>query len=216
MAPTFNRVWVFDLDNTLHDASLQIFPQINRAMTAYLQTHLGLDEGAAGNLRRHYWQRYGATLTGLMRHHATDPQHFLRATHDVEEIRRMVVREPALRATLVRLPGRKLLFSNSPVNYALAVLEMLGISDLFDDVFSIEQCDYRPKPDSHGFLKLLRRNRVRAQACIMVEDTLANLRTAKRLGMSTVWMARASRLPGYVDFNVRSLLQLPRLAWRLG
>ena len=37
-------MWVFDLDNTLHNASPHIFPQINRAMTTYMQTHLGLDE----------------------------------------------------------------------------------------------------------------------------------------------------------------------------
>lgn len=211
----FNRVWVFDLDNTLHNASPHIFPHINRAMTAYLQTHLGLDEAGAGELRTHYWRRYGATLIGLMRNHATDPRHFLRATHEFPALGRMVVREPALRATLTQLPGRKLVFSNAPVHYANAVLDVLGIADLFDDVFSIESTGYRPKPDSYGFLKLFRRHRVRAGACIMVEDTLANLRTAKKLGMSTIWVARAARLPAYVDFSVKNLLQLPRLAWHL-
>jgi FMN phosphatase YigB (HAD superfamily) len=37
-------VWLFDLDNTLHDASPHIFPQINRAMVAYIREHLGVDE----------------------------------------------------------------------------------------------------------------------------------------------------------------------------
>ena len=73
----WRRAWIFDLDNTLHNAAPHIFPHINRAMNAYLQAHLGLDEAAAGELRRHYWHRYGATLLGLMRHHATDPKHFL-------------------------------------------------------------------------------------------------------------------------------------------
>jgi putative hydrolase of the HAD superfamily len=211
----FNRVWVFDLDNTLHNASPHIFPHINRAMTTYMQTHLGLDEAGAGALRQDYWQRYGATLTGLIRNHATDPRHFLRATHDFTALDRMVVREPGLRATLSRLPGRKLVFSNAPAHYASAVLGVLGIADLFDDLVSIEHTGYRPKPDCYGFLKLFRRNRVRADACIMVEDTLANLRTAKKLGMSTIWVARAARIPAYVDFSIRNLLQLPRLAWQL-
>jgi putative hydrolase of the HAD superfamily len=211
----FNRTWVFDLDNTLHNASPRIFPHINRAMTSYLQLHLGLDEAAAGSLRSHYWRRYGATLTGLMRHHDTDPRHFLHATHDLSEIGGMVSPEPGLRSTLHRLPGRKLVFSNSPAHYAHAVLDALGIADLFDDVFSIEHTDYRPKPDSHGFIKLFRKHRVRAGTCIMVEDTLANLKTAKRLGMSTIWLAHGARIPGYVDFSIRNLLQLPRLAWRL-
>lgn len=211
----FNRVWVFDLDNTLHNASPHIFPHINSAMTAYLQTHLGLDAAAAAELRRHYWQRYGATLIGLMRHHAIDPEHFLRATHDVDDLPAKIVREPALRATLQRLPGRKLVFSNAPAHYAAAVMQALGIADLFDDVFSIEHTGYRPKPDSFGFLRLFHRNRVRADRCVMVEDTLANLKTAKKLGMATVWVARSAKTPGYVDLSVRNLMQLPRLAWRL-
>jgi len=53
-------VWIFDLDNTLHDASPHIFPHINRSMTAYLQRYLQLDEAAANDLRMHYWRRYGA------------------------------------------------------------------------------------------------------------------------------------------------------------
>jgi len=206
---------VFDLDNTLHNASPHIFPHINSAMTAYLQTHLGLDAAAAGELRRHYWLRYGATLIGLMRHHAIDPEHFLRATHDVDDLQAKIVREPALRATLQRLPGRKLVFSNAPAHYAAAVMQALGIADLFDDVFSIEHTGYRPKPDSFGFLRLFHRNRVRADRCVMVEDTLANLKTAKKLGMATVWVARSAKTPGYVDLSVRNLMQLPRLAWRL-
>ncbi len=208
---TWTKCWIFDLDNTLHNATPHIFPHINRAMTAYLQTHLGLEEVAAGELRRHYWQRYGATLLGLMRHHDTDPQHFLWNTHQFPDLERMLVREPLLRTTLRQLPGRKFVFSNAPVHYSRAVLRALSIADLFDDVFSIEQARYRPKPDSYGFLRLCRANHLRPQRCIMVEDTADNLRTAKRLGMKTVWMTRGGRAPGYVDVNISSLAQLPHM-----
>jgi putative hydrolase of the HAD superfamily len=207
----FGRVWIFDLDNTLHNARPHIFPRINRAMTAYLQAHLGLNEAAATELRRHYWKRYGATLLGLMRHHQTDPRHFLWHTHQFPELERMLVHEPQLRVTLRRLPGRKFVFSNSPAHYSRAVLKALGISDLFAGVFSIEQTRYRPKPDSYGFLRLCRANRLKPQRCIMVEDTLDNLRTAGGLGMTTVWVTRAARAPGYVDVTVPNLLQLPRM-----
>ena len=207
----FGRVWIFDLDNTLHDAAPHIFPHINRSMTEYLQAHLGLDEQAAGELRRSYWMRYGATLLGLMRHHATDPAHFLWHTHQFERLEAMIVREPQLRPTLKRLPGRKLVFSNAPVHYARAILKLLGIADLFDDVFSIERTRYRPKPDSYGFLRLCRVHRLKPQRCIMVEDNLANLRTAARLGMKSVWVSRARRSPGYVDVKIARLAQLPRL-----
>jgi len=206
----WRHAWIFDLDNTLHNASPHIFPHINRAMNAYLQAHLGLDEAAAGELRRHYWHRYGATLLGLMRHHATDPKHFLWHTHQFPALERMLVREPQLRSTIRRLPGRKYVFSNSPVHYSRAVLRALSIADLFHDVFSIEQTRYRPKPDTYGFLRLCRVNHLKPQRCIMVEDSIENLRTAKRLGMKTVWVNRAAGAPAFVDVGVPSLMQLPR------
>ena len=211
----WTRSWIFDLDNTLHNASPHIFPHIDLAMTAYVQRELGLEATAAGELRRHYWTRYGATILGLMRHHGTDPRHFLWHTHQLPELERMLVREPQLRATLRRLPGRKFVFSNAPVHYSRAVLKALAITDLFDAVFSIERTRYRPKPDAHGFLRLMRVNHLRAQRCIMVEDTLANLRTAKKLGMQTVWVSREKRAPGYVDVKVTKLSELRRALPRL-
>lgn len=212
---TWTKCWIFDLDNTLHNATPHIFPHISRSMTEYLQTHLGLDEAAAGDLRRHYWQRYGATLLGLMRHHNTDPRHFLWNTHQFPQLARMLVSEPRLRSILRRLPGKKFVFSNAPVHYSRAVLRALAIADLFDDVFCIERTRYRPKPDSHGFLRLCRANHLRPQRCIMVEDTADNLRTAKRLGMKTVWVTTVARAPGYVDANISSVAQLPRVLSRL-
>lgn len=209
-SPPWSRSWIFDLDNTLHNASAHIFPQINTAMTEYLQAALGLHADAANEMRRHYWSRYGATLLGLMRHHGTDPAHFLRETHHFPDLKGMLVREPLLRSTLRRLPGRKFVFSNAPAHYLRAVLRGLAIADLFDDVFAIERTRYRPKPDPHGFLRFVRCNRLCARRCIMVEDTLVNLRTAKTLGMKTVWVSREQRAPSYVDVKISNLSELRR------
>ena len=205
------RVWVFDLDNTLHDASSFIFPHINRSMTAYLQQHLHLDEAAANELRKHYWQRYGATLSGMMKHHGTDPEHFLWHTHQFPQLPQMVLRTPRLRHVLKLLPGRKLVFSNAPQDYARAVLELLRVDDLFDDLFTIEQTRYQPKPQLTGFMHLLRKHNLRAAQCVMVEDSAENLRAAKQLGMRTVWVNDTVRRPPYVDVKIQNVLQLPRM-----
>lgn len=208
-------LWIFDLDNTLHNATPHIFPHINRSMTAYLQQHLRLDEEAANELRVHYWERYGATLSGLMRHHGTDPDHFLWHTHQFPELRRMVLREPRLRHVLKALPGRKVVFSNAPQHYARAVLQLLRIDDLFDDVMAVEQIRYRPKPDRFGFMRLLQRHRTAAARCVMIEDSLENLRTAKRLGMRTVWVNGGNKSAPCVDVKIRDVMQLPDVLHRL-
>ena len=208
-------LWIFDLDNTLHDANPHIFPHINRSMTAYLQTHLQLSEVDANALRQHYWRQYGATLSGMMRHHGTDPDHFLLNTHDFPQLEHMVLRKPRLRQVLRALPGKKIVFSNAPRHYALAVLKLLKIADLFDDVVAVEQTGYRPKPDFAGFRHVLRRHRVKAAQCVMVEDSLENLQAARRLGMRTVWVNAGNKYPACVDVKVSDVMQLPGVLRRV-
>ena len=67
------------------------------------------------------------------------------------------------------------------------------------------------EPGTDCFLRLCRANHLKPQRCIMVEDSLDNLRAAGRLGMKTVWVTRAERAPGHVDVKIAKLLQLPRM-----
>ncbi len=211
----WQKTWLFDLDNTLHNANPHIFPHINRSMMAYIREHLGVDEAEATRLRQRYWQRYGATLLGLMRHHGTDPYHFLWHTHQFPDLARMVVFERALGAMLRRLPGRKIVFSNAPLHYTEAILELARIADRFDAIYTVERIRFQPKPAVAGFRYLLRAERLLPACCIMVEDSLPNLKTAKRLGMKTVWVSTNTHQPPYVDVRLTSILDLPRHLARL-
>lgn len=203
-------VWLFDLDDTLHHASAHIFPHINQAMTDYVAEHLGVDDEEANRLRTLYWHRYGATLTGLMRHHDVAPDHFLWHTHQFPQLHQQLVFERAVKSMLRRLPGRKFIFSNSPTHYAAAVLDAMGIRDIFESVWCIEQLRYTPKPFVPAFRRLLHREGLHPRQCVMVEDSSDNLRTAKALGMRTVLIAASPHKPAWVDVRLSSVLQLPR------
>lgn len=207
--------WLFDLDNTLHNASAHIFPHINRSMTAYLSEHLALTEDEANTLRMQYWKQYGATLLGLVRHHGTDPKHFLAETHRFDRLHEMMVFDRGLRGMLRRLPGRKIVFSNGPQRYATAVIDLMGIRHCFDDIYGIEQMRLHPKPGIKAYRSLLRDHRLNPQRCILVEDSPENLRTAKRLGMRTVLVGKSPRQPAYVDVRIGSVLELRRAQGRL-
>lgn len=212
--PPSRRVWIFDLDNTLHDARARIFPSMHDQINAYLMRRFELDEAGANEMRQGFWQRYGTTMNGLMRHHNTDPREFLAATHRFPELADMVVHEAAVRHALARLPGRKVIFSNAPRHYVQGVLRALGVGRFFDDVYTIETSRFRGKPAPHGFRVLLREHDLDPRRCALVDDMLENLRTAKRLGMGTVWVSRERRSPPYVDLRVASVTQLPRLVFR--
>ncbi len=112
-------VWLFDLDNTLHDASHAIFPAISANMNTYIARVLSQNGETATQAmidaaRVGYWKRYGATLLGMMRHHQVCPTDFLRQTHDIGPLAELLRFERGLGRLLRRLPGRKILLTNAP------------------------------------------------------------------------------------------------------
>ncbi len=205
------KVWVFDLDDTLHNASAHIFPVMNQAMTNYIMDTLAMDEAAAHDLRRHYWRVYGATLKGLMRQHQTDPQHFLQVTHQFDDLAERVIAVKRLRHLIKSLAGRKVVFTNAPRDYALRVLNLLGIADCFELVFSVESTKFHAKPSVRGFQLLLATLRVKASDCVLLEDNAAALMTAKRLGMKTVLLSKKYHKPSFVDYRINQVLALTHI-----
>lgn len=229
-------LWLFDLDNTLHDASHAIFPAIKDNMNAFLAQALAVDgvpatAEAANALRLDYWRRYGATLLGMVRHHQVRPEIFLREAHRFDDLAAMVRAERGLIHLLQRLPGRKILLTNAPLRYSRDVLRQLGLHRHFAQHIAIESMrvhgQLRPKPSPQLLRQLLAREGVCASQCVLVEDTLETLKTAKALGLRTVWVTRylaaqqsRARLaagqrplpcmpcPSYVDVKIKSVRQL--------
>lgn len=225
-------VWLFDLDNTLHDATHAAFGMLNQSFTDYIGRHLQLPHAEANELRQQYYRRYGATLLGLERHHGIDAAHFLEETHRLPGLEQRVRAHAPSSAALARLPGEKIVLTNGPLKYARRVLQALGIAQHFSAVIGIEHMrmfgQLRPKPDKRMFRHLLARLKLRPSQCVLVEDTLDHQRAAAALGMRTVWMqrylatpmgplqtsvrrARTRRRPAYVCARIRSLQSLRRL-----
>lgn len=221
-------VWLFDLDNTLHDASHAIFPAINRNMNALIARVLESESkpahpDAVNAVRVAYWQRYGATLLGMMRHHAVRSEDFLRDAHQFDNLSQMIRTERGCARFLRRLPGRKILLTNAPASYSHAVVRHLGLHRHFADHLPIESMvvhrQLRPKPSRLLLRSLLAREGLNPRRCVLVEDSLENLKSARSLGLRTVWFTgylpqRAGR-PGFADLKVKSLSQLPRQLRRL-
>jgi putative hydrolase of the HAD superfamily len=237
-------VWLFDLDNTLHNASHAIFPAITANMNTYIARVLGEGGEPAGPeavnaARLAYWRRYGATLLGMVRHHGVRPEDFLREAHRFDDLATMVRAERGLGRLMRRLPGRKILLTNAPRSYSREVLRHLGLHRHFAAHLPIESMtvhrQLRPKPSRLLLMKVLARERVAARRCVLVEDTVGHLKGAKALGMRTVWitqyltrqaalqqhsnaraMSRFSFMPSYVDVKLPSVMLLPRHLRRLG
>lgn len=182
-------VWLFDLDNTLHDCSRHIFKRIDSNMSTLMMQWLNLDRETADALRLDYWMRYGATAIGLERHHGIPASNFIDAAHDFD-VAGLVHAERGLARKLAKLPGRKILLTNAPERYARAVLRSLGILHHFEMLWSIDhmrlQGRLKTKPSVAMMRQLLARLRVPAERVVLVDDTFKNLRSAKSVGMRTV------------------------------
>jgi pyrimidine 5'-nucleotidase len=170
-----DRVWLFDLDNTLHNASVASFPGIDRGMTDYIERELALSRDEAGALRAHYLHRYGATLLGLVRHHGVRADHFLHHTHVLPDLERQAHGHPHDFDALDRLPGRKYILTNAPRAYAERVLQALGAAHHFDGVLCIEDMTMFGARSAQAVASAPR-SRASARVCVcQILQTLADL-----------------------------------------
>ena len=204
---------IFDLDNTLYPPDRELFSLIDVRINRYMSEVVGIPAAEVDGLRRSYWAKYGVTLQGLIRHYGIDAEDYLEYVHDVDVSARLHP-DIHLRRALKQLSQKKVVFTNGSSDHAKRVLARLGLADLFEEIFDIRIARYLPKPFPDPYHKVLERLAVEARHCIMVEDSVENLRTAKELGMATI-LVGGTEVPSYVDARVSSAAQVPEVvaAW---
>ena len=209
--------WIFDLDNTLYDINLGVFKKISKRMTKFIINELELDEDKAKTLQKEMFLKYGLTLRGLIVEKKINPDRFLNYVHDVDHPE--LERDNELISLLKNLNGKKYIYTNAPYSHAKKILNVLGAFDLFDDILDIKKTDYIPKPDLTSFEIMQRKFGIsfkNVKKSIFIEDTVKNLKPAKQIGMSTVWIENKLNCEefkkdfSFVDYsfkNVKSFLK---------
>ena len=216
MASALSRVdtWIFDLDNTLYPVTRALLADIDRHIGAFVAEFLGVDREEARRIQKQYFRDYGLTLKGLMVEHGLDPARYFDHMHR-EDLYDMAP-APELAATIARLPGRKLVYTNSSVGHTKMVLERLGMADTFEGVFDITSADYVPKPYPEALDMLCGRFDVAPARACMIDDISRNLVPPAALGMATVWLETDAEWASYdppgphVHHTTRDLLAFLR------
>jgi putative hydrolase of the HAD superfamily len=185
--------WLFDLDNTLYDANTGVFDRIIDRMNLFVAGHLQISPEKASALRKTYWEKYGTTLRGMMDEHDVKPEVFLWYAHDIDisDVPQCTI----TKESLALLPGRKIVFTNSSREFATRMTKQLGIDHHFDDIFSIEDAEYLPKPHVDSYHMLIKKFAFDPKKAAMFEDMTINLKTAADLGMTTVWIHGKNKNP---------------------
>lgn len=178
------RVWVFDLDNTLYPADCDLFAEIDQRMTDFVARFLRLDRIEARKKQKEYYATYGTTLSGLMSLHGMDPADFLAHVHEIDLS--PLPQLPDLTAAITDLPGRKYIYTNGSRRHADRVSEYMGLADVFDGRFGIEDGDYAPKPNQQSYDMFCAKFEIDPKEAVFFEDMARNLEPASHMGFATV------------------------------
>ncbi len=178
------EAWVFDLDNTLYPRRTNLFTQVDQRIRAFVQKLLNVDEAEAQRIQKSFYRDHGTTLRGLMLNHQVDPDEFLEFVHDIDHS--PVQPDPALGAAILRLPGKKYIFTNGSRRHAEKVAARLGFPEHFEDIFDIAAANLVPKPERETYDRFIARFGVAPERAAMFEDLARNLLVPKAVGMTTV------------------------------
>jgi putative hydrolase of the HAD superfamily len=180
------KYWLFDLDNTLYAGTTKVFDQVDKKMSKFISEKLNVSIEEAKKIQKDYFHEYNTTLNGMIKNHEIDANEFLEFVHDVNLD--FLKKDKFLENEIMKLNGKKIIFTNGSRAHAENVTKRIGIDKLFDGIFDIVDSDFIPKPSKESYKKIIENYKIEPQYCIFFEDIARNLKPAHELGMKTVWI----------------------------
>lgn len=205
------RFLLCDLDNTLYPPESGVMSNVGRLISRYMVERVGIPPAEVDALKDKYYERYGATMCGLMTHYGIDPEDYLAFVHDLP-LGHYIGPNPDLDVMLASIPLRKAIFTNSDREHAGRVLDTLEVRHHFERIVDVRDFGFYPKPHQSAYLRTLEILKAQADECFIVEDAARNLAPAKTMGMVTVLMASnpesGEDWPDAVDVRIPDILDL--------
>jgi putative hydrolase of the HAD superfamily len=212
---------IFDVDDTLYDVNTKFTEKRNgTAVYEFMVQYLHFPNiEAAKVVRDEYFERYHSTAKGLQiaeqegrlppsenndfdpdsprfkvqelsNYWATHLDYSLLGGRKSKLIQDLVELRDISKVTLIA-------FSNGPRNYVIRVLQELGLWETVfnpDTLFAVDDVLPYCKPEKEAFELIFTKLglHVLPNECIMIEDSMKNIRSAKALGMKTVYVTGSS------------------------
>lgn len=206
------RAILFDLDNTLYPASSGLMQSLDQRIGDFVERSLGLGVEESLRLRRQYYAEFGTTLRGLHRHHSeVETEDYLEYVHDIA-LDAFLVSDERLDALLGALEPRKVIFTNSPREYAERVLQTLGIAHHFERIFDLRFFEFFCKPDPSCYTRVVEELGIAGSEALLIEDTVNNLPPARALGMTTILVDEHEQPNALADYVVPDIVAAVELA----
>jgi len=139
-----------------------------------------------------------------------NPEEYLRFVNNIN-IEDFLERDEELINILSGIEQEKIIFTNSPREYALNVLRVLGVEEFFSDIIDIRYLDFIPKPSEEAFKRLFK-GRIKPKESMIVDDYEHNLKPAKKFGMTTVLVGndKNTKYP-HVDYYINKIIDIKKI-----
>lgn len=196
-----------DLDDTLYPHTSGLWEVVGSRIQTYIEKKLNVSAEDASHLRAQYLAQFGTTLNGLIHHHQIDPMEYLDYVHDVP-VENLIPPDPELQTMLASITIPRVIFTNAHLEYAVRVLNQLGISDLVSQIIDILSLDFSNKPNPEAYHRaLILAGNPSSDTCLLVDDRYPNLSTAADFGMTTV-LVGDGLIEGTVDYTIEHIHDL--------
>ncbi len=89
--------------------------------------------------------------------------------------------------------------------YAREVLKNLGLLDVFDEIYGIEDATYVPKPFPEAFEIIFSKANIVHNRSAMFEDEVRNLEVPYKLGLKTILVSDVQSNRKHVEYTTNCL-----------
>jgi putative hydrolase of the HAD superfamily len=166
--------------------------EIGNRINRFMVERLSICPEEVTKRRDAFYRSHGTTLNALRRIYEVDPDEFLAFVHDIP-LTNHISYAPGLDQMLGRLDLRKIIFTNADASHARRVLSRLGVLRHFESILDIHFLEFVNKPHRQAYLRVLEEISAQPEECILIEDSLANIIPAGKLGMTTVMVSQGIR-----------------------
>ena len=180
-------LWVFDNDGTLY-SDFGAGKQFQIIFNRYISEELGIHESEIDERIDFLKAKYATdfSLVAIMQEFNVNFAEVVAETYLQIDLHSCGVPEidEEKSDVLSRLPGKKIVFTNNPSEYADYVLIRMGLRTYFSDVIGMEEVGFVLKPQISAY-QYIQDTYQGCSRIIFCDDRKENLDTAKELGWET-------------------------------
>lgn len=202
---------MFDLDNTLYSEHTGLEIGVLKRINAFVAEYLGVAVDEVVRQRREGVKHYGTTLEWLMKEKGfSDVERYFLFIHPDNEADQLT-QDKRLADTLKQMPYKKIILTNSPMEHAIRILQILGIESLFSGIYDIRFNQLVGKPHPDAFFRALDTEGLSVEETVFIDDLPKYVQGYRDLGGRAILKDEGDRFSHLGMERIKTVHELPAI-----